>query len=121
MPHSGSDFSASSYSICEARYQNECWYSIARSKCFCASPWHDVSKWTSPSLPSSPCAKAGCAAKSASAVVTVIASDLLMDAPLDAPLRTPSWGAKLGVGEREVISEKRDFYRSPVVPFRAGN
>src|SRR5258708_30392468 len=48
MAHSGSAFSASSKDFCEARYQNECWYSIAWSKCCCASGLHDVSKWTLP-------------------------------------------------------------------------
>ena len=59
MPHSGSAFSASSNTFCEARYQNECWYSIAWSNCFCASGLHEVSKWTLPSLLSSAWARAG--------------------------------------------------------------
>src|SRR3954470_15049049 len=63
MAHSGSAFSASSNAICDARYQNECWYSIARSKCFCASGLHEVSKWTFPSLLSSDCATAGWASE----------------------------------------------------------
>src|SRR6478735_11435774 len=61
MPHSGSAFRTSSKTFCDARYQNECWYSIAWSKSFCASGLHDVSKCTLPSFPSSTCAKAGCA------------------------------------------------------------
>src|ERR1035437_10423675 len=48
MAHSGSALSASSKDFCEARYQNECWYSIAWSKCCCASGLQDVSKWTLP-------------------------------------------------------------------------
>src|SRR5262249_17873247 len=59
MPHSGSVFSTSSNTFCDARYQKECWYSMARLNCFCASGLHDVSKRTLPSLLSSACAWAG--------------------------------------------------------------
>src|SRR5262245_55986583 len=59
MPHSGSAVSTSSNVFCDARYQKECWYSIAVSNSFCASGLHDVSKCTFPSLLSSPWAKAG--------------------------------------------------------------
>src|ERR1700722_1384739 len=55
MAHWGSVFSTSSKVFCEARYQNECWYSMPRSNSFCASGVHDVSKCTLPSLLSSVC------------------------------------------------------------------
>src|SRR5215510_6091332 len=61
MPHSGSAFNTSSKTLCDARYQNECWYSIALSNSFCACGLHEVSKCTLPSLLSSTCPKAGCA------------------------------------------------------------
>src|SRR5277367_3045686 len=48
MAHPGSAFSAPSNDFCEARYQNECWYSIAWSNCCCASGLQDVWKWTLP-------------------------------------------------------------------------
>src|SRR5829696_4916450 len=48
MAHSGSALKASSNDFCEARYQNECWYSMARSKCCCAAALHEVSKCTVP-------------------------------------------------------------------------
>src|SRR5262245_6248805 len=59
MLQSGWAFSASSNIFCDARYQNECWYSMPRSNSFCASALHDVAKWTLPSLSSSDWAKAG--------------------------------------------------------------
>ena len=81
MPHSGSAFSTSSNTFCDARYQNECWYSIAWSKSFCASGLHDVSKCTLPSLLSSTCPKAGWASEISAApakAITVVFEILLM-------------------------------------------
>src|SRR6188472_1469877 len=76
MPHSGSALSVSSKACCDARYQNECWYSIARLKCFCASGLHDVSKFTLPSLtsdwPNAGCAKENPAAATAETTIDVI-------------------------------------------------
>src|SRR5262249_42262067 len=70
MPHSGSAFNTSSKTFCDARYQNECWYSIPWSKSFCASGLHDVSKCTLPSFPSSTCPKAECASEMLIVAVT---------------------------------------------------
>src|SRR5688572_19071601 len=50
MPHSGSALSTSSNAFCDERYQNECWYSMARLNCFCASGLQDVSKLTLPNF-----------------------------------------------------------------------
>src|SRR6059036_3002127 len=69
MPHSGSAFSTSSKVRCDARYQNECWYSMPRLKSFCASALQEVSKFTVPSVALS--ARAGC--PSARPVESVIA------------------------------------------------
>src|ERR1041384_8125446 len=78
MPHSGSAFSASSNTRCEARYQNECWYSIPWSKSFCASGLHEVSKCTVPSLLSSDCPSAVCTNESPTAAAAAIAIDDLI-------------------------------------------
>src|SRR5215468_7044004 len=78
MPHSASAFSTSWNAICDARYQNECWYTIARSKFFCASGLHDVSKCTVPSFLSSTCAKAGRASATPAAAMAVMATDVLI-------------------------------------------
>src|ERR1700712_4402266 len=56
MPHSGSTFNTSSNVRCDARYQNECWYSMAWLNSFCASGLQEVSKLTLPSLSSPACA-----------------------------------------------------------------
>src|SRR5215510_11884982 len=64
MPHSGSFFSTSSNVFCDARYQKECWYSMARLNSFCASGVHDVWKFTLPSC-SSTWANAGWASTAA--------------------------------------------------------
>src|SRR4051794_18806515 len=50
MAQPGSAFNAASKDRCEARYQNECWKSIARSKAAAASGVQDVSKWTLPKV-----------------------------------------------------------------------
>src|SRR5713226_6074989 len=78
MPHSGSAFNTSSNACCDARYQNECWYSIARLNSFCASGLHDVSKFTLPSFLSSDCPNAGCASESPAAAAAAIANDVLI-------------------------------------------
>src|ERR1043166_805100 len=114
MAHSGSALSASSKAICEARYQNECWYSIARSKCFCASPLHDVSKCTCPSFALSVCPNADCASERLIAAVAAIASDFF----ILALLRIAPSGSTVGAPWPEVISEKRDFYGSRVLRFK---
>ena len=77
MPHSGSAFSTSSNTFCDARYQNECWYSIPRSNSFCASGLHDVSKCTVPSFLSSDCPNAGSVNESPTTVVTASTKDVL--------------------------------------------
>src|ERR1700693_3104956 len=77
MPHSGSAFSTSSNTFWDARYQNECWYSIARLKYFCASGLHDVSKFTLPSV-CSDCAKVGCASKMPVIAVIAVANGALI-------------------------------------------
>ena len=54
---------------------------MARSKSFCASGLHDVSKCTLPNLPSSACAKAGGASEISAApvnAITVVLEILLM-------------------------------------------
>src|SRR5438045_7551326 len=86
MPHSGSAFNTSSKTCCDARYQNECWYSMARLKCFCASGLHDVSKFTLPSFVSSDFASAGCAHKMpiAAGIVTAQALLFMFDSRLTA-------------------------------------
>src|SRR6266700_3255426 len=78
MPHSGSVFSTSPNVCCDARYQNECWYSIPLSNSFCASGLHDVSKCTVPSLVSSDCPSAGCANESPTAAVAAIANGVFI-------------------------------------------
>src|ERR1700754_873765 len=107
MPHSGSAFSTSSNTFCDARYQNECWYSMPWLKSFCASGLQEVSKLTLPSLSSPACA--GCASTAESA--TVIARAVLIALLHFFAAST----AKLGANGLEVISEKRDFYRSSVL------
>src|SRR5215471_14793064 len=57
MAQVGSLASALSNTFCEARYQKECWYSMARSKSAWAAALHEVSKWTLPSLSSEAWAK----------------------------------------------------------------
>src|SRR2546430_16486940 len=60
MPQSGSALSTSSKSSFDSRYQNECWYRMARSKRRCATSLQDVSKWTVPNRWSvSSCARRG--------------------------------------------------------------
>src|SRR6516162_1260333 len=60
MPQSGSALSTSSKSSFDSRYQNECWYRMARSKRRCATSLQEVSKWTVPNRWSvSSCARTG--------------------------------------------------------------
>src|SRR4051812_19915882 len=59
MAQPGSAFKAASKERCDARYQNECWKSIARSNAAAAFGVQDVSKWTLPKVSTAGWATAG--------------------------------------------------------------
>src|SRR5882757_3316600 len=59
MAQPGSAFNAASKERCDARYQNECWKSIARSKAAAASGEQEVSKWTLPRISGAGWARTG--------------------------------------------------------------
>src|SRR5712691_12744226 len=81
MPQSGSALSTSSKSSFDSRYQNECWYRMARSKRRCATSLQDVSKWTVPNRWSvSSCARTGCEKETLAAIeaAATASADLIM-------------------------------------------
>src|SRR6266481_3608028 len=81
MPQSGSALSTSSKSSFDSRYQNECWYRMARSKRRCATSLQDVSKWTVPNRWSvSSCARTGGEKETLAAIeaAATASADLIM-------------------------------------------
>src|SRR5262245_2194223 len=77
MPQVASALSASSKVCLEARYQNECWYSIPWSNNFCALALHEVSNLTLPSCFALVCANAGGASVMATAIAPIAANNVL--------------------------------------------
>src|SRR5262249_13070183 len=78
---SASALSTSSKSSFDSRYQNECWYRMARSKRRCATSLQDVSKWTVPNRWSvSSCARTGGESETLAAIeaAATASADLIM-------------------------------------------